>query len=64
MAVGFEKTGKTTAFSTFSPNGEDGVLFLDLEQGYVQLKLSLSKSIHLTHLTMTTVTSSFLLTED
>jgi hypothetical protein len=33
MAVGFEKTGKTTAFSTFSPNGEDGVLFLDLEQG-------------------------------
>jgi hypothetical protein len=33
MAVGFEKTGKTTAFSTFSPKGEDGVLFLDLEQG-------------------------------
>lgn len=33
MAVGFEKTGKTTAFSTFSPEGEDGVLFLDLEQG-------------------------------
>jgi len=33
MAVGFEKTGKTTAFSTFSDKGEDGVLFLDLEQG-------------------------------
>jgi hypothetical protein len=33
MAVGFEKTGKTTAFSTFSPKGEDGVLILDLEQG-------------------------------
>lgn len=33
MAVGFEKVGKTTAFSTFSPIGMDGVLFFDLEQG-------------------------------
>lgn len=33
MAVGFEKVGKTTAFSTFSEIGMDGVLFFDLEQG-------------------------------
>lgn len=31
--LGFEKTGKTTACTTFSPKGEDGVLILDLEQG-------------------------------
>ena len=33
LAVGFEKSGKTTAFSTFSETGEDGVLILDLERG-------------------------------
>ena len=33
MAVGFEKSGKTTAFSSFSEKGEDGVLIFDLEQG-------------------------------
>lgn len=33
MIIGFEKSGKTTAASTFSPKGEDGVLILDLERG-------------------------------
>lgn len=33
VAVGFEKSGKTTAFSTFSEKGADGVLHLDLEGG-------------------------------
>ena len=33
MICGLEKVGKTTACSTFSEQGSDGVLILDLEQG-------------------------------
>lgn len=33
LFVGDEKTGKTTAASTFSPKGADGVVILDLEAG-------------------------------
>ena len=43
--LGYEKSGKTTAASTFSPNGEDGVLILDLENGVrAHKKISISIS--------------------
>ena len=43
--LGYEKSGKTTAASTFSPTGEEGVLILDLEQGVrVSNKISIPVS--------------------